>query len=100
MDVWRSDLTRWSAKPVFVGLIPTTSSNLITMRNKNRFLTNAFRRIKHFPYGGKKFTGYGGEIYSRDPNTKRFTETCGIIVNKSRERFRSKLELKDELLRV
>lgn len=40
------------------------------MRNKYRFLTNTFGRIKHFPYGGKKRTGYGGEIYSRDPIIK------------------------------
>lgn len=70
------------------------------MRNKDKNLSNPFRKIKHFPYGGKKCTGYGGELYSRDPRTGRFTEICGIIINKSRERFKSKLEIRNELMQM
>lgn len=104
MPKWSSGRRQWSAKPRGYPLI---GSNLIlgsiisfSMRNKDKHLSNPFRKIKHFPYGGKKCTGYGGELYSRDPRTGRFTEICGIIINKSRERFKSKLEIRNELMQM
>lgn len=67
------------------------------MRNKNKLLSNPFRKLRHKPYGMKYFTGYGGEYYGKDPRTGIMTEDTGIVINKKRTRRESRQYINNEL---
>ena len=68
-------------------------------RNKNKYLSNPFRRRKHSPYGNKGWCGYGGEIYSKNPYDKESSkeEIVTCCVNKSKARRQWKYNIIEEL---
>lgn len=68
-------------------------------RNKNKFLSNPFRKRKHSPYGSKGWCGYGGEIYSKNHYNKdsSFEEIVTDCINKSKARRAWKRDIQKEL---
>ena len=67
------------------------------MRNKNNYLSNAFRKLKYIPYGSKYNTGYGGEIYARNPHTGEREEVITQCINKKRVRRLAKQMINKEI---